>query len=94
MSALLQLALSLIEAILPMIGSMTSGATATFINNLVTILPNIEEGAAALILPVTNLIAEAEGSGNVSSAQITALQQALTALQAQSDAIAKDDGLT
>lgn len=93
MSAIVQLALSLIEGILPLVGSMTSGATATFISGLVNVLPDIEEGASALVLPITNLIAEFEGSGSATSAQITALQQALTALQAQSDAIAKDDGI-
>ena len=93
MSAIVSLAISLITAILPIVGSMTTGSTETFINSLVALLPAIESGAEALVLPITNLVTEFESSGNVTTAQITALKSALTALQAQSDAIAKDDGI-
>jgi len=76
--------LTLIEGLLPQLGAIgaTTGVVSQILTALITIVPIIAQNATNFITPVKNIIAALQASGNVTPAQIAALQ----ALDAQCDA--------
>jgi hypothetical protein len=83
----------MLESLLPMLASATSGQTQNIITLLENIVPVIVKEASDLVAPVQNIIAQLQTGAQVTPAQIAALQAQSDALDAALDAAAADDKL-
>ena len=93
MSAIITLVVTMLESLLPMLASATSGQTQNIITLLENIVPVIVKEASDLVAPVQNIIAQLQTGAQVTPAQIAALQAQSDALDAALDAAAADDKL-
>ena len=93
MNAIIALALSAIEDLLPLLASATSGNVQAVINFLEKIIPDVATLEPAIVTSAQNIIATLSGSGAVAADQVAALAAQSTALNAALDAQATADGL-
>lgn len=90
---------TVIQALLPILTSVASEtSSSTMLNQIVTFLagliPLLVNEAAVLLAPVENIIANIEGNGVVSSADMAAVEALRDQIDAAIDAQAKADGLS
>lgn len=92
-SAIATLLVTMLGQILPLIGSVTSGGLSSIITLLEEILPVAVNEAEALVPSIQNIIAAIEGSGAVTSAQLSSLTSLSAQYDAAFDAAAVADGV-
>ena len=93
MEQIILLAIQAIEALLPEIASATPTSVQKVINLLENAIPIAVQLGEALVAPIRNIIAQLEGSGAVTAAQVTDLNAQLDAAEQALDAAAAADGL-
>lgn len=94
MEQIILLAIQAVEALLPMLSSVSSGQVQKVIDLLDRVIPFAARLGMDLIVPIQNIIAALKGNGSVTADQIAALEAQSAALDAALDAAAGDDNLT
>lgn len=84
----------ILEELLSLAGSATSGQVQNIINMVERFVEAAVNLAPSLIQPLQNIIAELSSNGAVTADQLTQLQAQSAALDAALDAAAKDDNLS
>ena len=79
---------------MPEIASATPTSVQKVINLLENAIPIAVQLGEALVAPIRNIIAQLEGSGAVTAAQVTDLNAQLDAVEQALDAAATADGLS
>lgn len=83
----------ILEDVLGMAGSVTSGQAQNIIGILERVIPVAVNTGTALLTPIQNIIAALNGGGSLTAAQIAQLQAQSDAVDAALDAAAQADGL-
>ena len=81
LATLATLVVNMLTALLPLMGSTSSGVEKV-IEILIQVLPIAVSEAEALVTPIQNIITALQGNATITPAQMSALQE----LQAQTDA--------
>lgn len=84
----------ILEGVLGMAQSATTGQVANIIGIIDKALPYVESLGESLATPLTNIIAALSGNGSVTAAQLQTLQAQSASVDAALDAAAKADGLS
>ena len=84
----------MLEEILPLASSVTSGGAQNIINILEKVIPVAVQAGESLLTPIQNIIAALQGNGSVTADQVTTLQTQSATVDAALDAAAQADGLT
>ena len=83
----------ILQEVLGIAGSVTSGQAQNIIGILDRIIPVAVSTEQALLQPIQNIIAALSGNGSVTADQVAALQTQSDAVDAALDAAAAADGL-
>lgn len=92
-ASIAQIIVSLLSALLPLVGNLASGAVGNIISLLEEIIPVAVKEAEDLVAPIENIIASIKGSGAVTADQLTALEALNAQIDAEFDAAAKGAGV-
>ena len=83
----------ILEEVLGLAGSVTSGQAQNIIGLLERVIPVAVQTATGLLQPIQNIIAALNSSGALTADQVAALQTQSDAVDAALDAAAATDGL-
>ena len=83
----------ILQEVLGLAGSVTSGQAQNIIGILDRVIPVAVSTEQALLQPIQNIIAALSGNGSVTADQVAALQTQSDAVDAALDAAAAADGL-
>ena len=83
----------ILQEVLGLAGSVTSGQAQNIIGILDRVIPVAVSTEQALLHPIQNIIAARSGNGSVTADQVAALQTQSDAVDAALDAAAAADGL-
>jgi hypothetical protein len=86
MSAIANIIVALLTKLLPLLGTMSGGAIGNIITLLEQVIPISVKEATDLVAPIQNIISELQGSGVVTSDQLTALAALSAKIDAEFDA--------
>ena len=84
----------ILNEVLGIASSATSGQTQNILNILKEAVPVAVQAEQALLGPIQSIIAALQGNGQVTPEQVAALQAQSDAIDAALDQAAKDDGLS
>ena len=93
MGAIANVVVALLTQLMPLIGSLSSGAVGNIITLLEQIIPVVVKEASDLVPIIQNIIEQIRGGGTVTADQLAALDALDAQIDAEFDAAAKAAGV-
>lgn len=94
MEAVIAMIVTVLEEVLSLAGSASSGQVQNIINIIEKVLPMVATWGEDLVQPLTNIISELSANNAVTPAQLQALMAQSAQIDADLDAAATADGLS